>query len=158
MAKMANRTAERAGTSKAVYSRTPFASPYSRNSINIIIPGATPKETTSARESRTLPTSDDAFSILAMKPSRKSKRAAIPIIQEAMIMSPEKRKMMDKQPERRLKSVSRFGNCFHILILFLQTIKILNFPFGSQTGLPINSFGRSLDIFINFAPVCILRN
>ncbi len=41
-------------------------------STAVIIPGATPKETMSARESNSLPMVDFALSILAAKPSRKS--------------------------------------------------------------------------------------
>jgi hypothetical protein len=46
-------------------------------------PGATPKDTTSDKESNCFPISDEDFSSLATKPSRKSMTAAIKMQIEA---------------------------------------------------------------------------
>jgi len=55
-----------------------------RKNSNTIIAGATPKLTTSASESNCFPISDEACINRAIKPSRKSMRAAIPMNKEAI--------------------------------------------------------------------------
>ena len=80
----------------------------------IIIAGATPKLTTSARLSSSLPRSEYDFSNRATKPSKKSKIMAATISHEATIISPRAAKMTAMKPETRLRDVMKFGICFII--------------------------------------------
>ena len=83
----ANRSAEKTGIANAesrsnLYIQNSFHDKlYNRLSIklNSIIPGATPKLTTSANESSSFPMGENAFKSRAAKPSKKSKTAAMKI-------------------------------------------------------------------------------
>lgn len=75
-------------------------------------PGATPKLTTSARLSSSLPIAEYAFSRRAENPSRKSKIIAARISHEDVTMSPLAAKIIATKPETRLSDVIRFGICF----------------------------------------------
>jgi hypothetical protein len=74
--------------------------------------GATPKLTTSARLSSSLPISEYALSNLADKPSRKSKIIAKNISHDAVIRFPLAAKIIAMNPEARLRDVIKFGTCF----------------------------------------------
>jgi len=84
----------------------------SARSLNKINPGATPKLTTSARESSSFPIAEYALSSLAEKPSRKSKIIAARISQEAVTRSPFIIKIIETKPETRLSEVIKLGICF----------------------------------------------
>jgi hypothetical protein len=82
--------------------------------MNNAVAGATPKLTTSANESSSLPRGENVFRILAAIPSRKSKRAAM----ATQITTPSKLLLkaivIAIQPENRFRSVKIFGTCFLI--------------------------------------------
>ena len=76
--------------------------------------GATPKLTISARESRSFPIGEYAFSDLAARPSKKSKNAASNTkIRGATGLDEQ---ITAKQPQSRLQQVKVFGMCFLIPI------------------------------------------
>src|SRR6478672_8218360 len=96
-----------------------------------IIEGATPKLTTSLKESNCLPISEEALKSRARKPSRKSIMAAAnikrepcqifsgsttwvaPVASNVTIVSPVCRiNTIAMQPEIRFNNVKRFGICF----------------------------------------------
>jgi hypothetical protein len=77
--------------------------------LYIIIPGATPKLTTSARLSSSLPITEYAFSNLAENPSRKSKIIAASISHDAVTVSPVAAKMTAANPDVRLSEVIKLG-------------------------------------------------
>jgi hypothetical protein len=77
----------------------------------IIAAGATPKLTTSERESRTLPFSEVARRILAAVPSRKSKTAAIIMNNAAASRFLQNTNTMEINPEHKFIRVRRFGIC-----------------------------------------------
>ena len=74
--------------------------------------GATPKLTTSARESSSFPMSEYEFSNLAEKPSKKSKIMAATINHEAVKRLPFAAKTIAINPDARLSDVIKFGICF----------------------------------------------
>lgn len=73
--------------------------------------GATPKLTTSARESSSFPISEYDFSNLAENPSKKSKIMAATINHEAVKRLPFAAKIIAINPDTRLSDVMRFGIC-----------------------------------------------
>mgnify|MGYP001093111979 CR=1 FL=1 len=92
--------------------------------------GATPKLTMSARLSSSFPISEYAFSILAEKPSRKSKIIAASISQDAVERSPFEARITAIKPEIRFNEVMKFGICLMKVILFFdvdQSKIIINF-------------------------------
>ena len=84
--------------------------------VKMIIAGATPKETTSDRESNSLPIGETTFSIRAANPSRKSKTAAMMIQMEAISRLPFRAAIADRVPHTRFRQVSVLGMCFFILL------------------------------------------
>ena len=108
----------------------------SQSNLNRIHDGATPKETISARESRSLPMGENIFSALAASPSNRSNIAARPIkmLPKYICSAPYTQRHVGKpvpsarvmlvygcavriytiaiQPQNKLPSVSRFGKCF----------------------------------------------
>ena len=74
-------------------------------------PGATPKETTSDKESKSAPMGEWTLSSRAVKPSKKSKRPATKIISAALTGMFWVRNRMDRQPETRLPQVMALGIC-----------------------------------------------
>jgi hypothetical protein len=78
----------------------------------IIIPGATPKLTMSARLSSSFPIAEYALSNLADKPSRKSNIIAASISHEAVTRFPLAAKIIAINPDARLSDVIKFGKCF----------------------------------------------
>jgi hypothetical protein len=97
-----------------------------------IIPGATPKLTTSARLSSSFPIAEYDFSNLAEKPSRKSKIIAARISHEAVIIFPLAAKIIAINPAVRLSEVIKFGICFVMIIFIVSQVgsKIkINFVF-----------------------------
>jgi len=94
--------------------QVPFVAREEFRSWYKIIAGATPKLTTSARESSSLPISEYAFRSLAESPSRKSKIIATSMSQEAFTISPLRVKTMDMNPAVRLSDVMKFGICLII--------------------------------------------
>lgn len=74
--------------------------------------GATPKLTTSARLSSSLPISEYALSNLAENPSRKSNIIAARINHEAVIISPFPAKIIAINPDTRFSEVIKFGIYF----------------------------------------------
>jgi hypothetical protein len=92
----------------------PYADKESLSILYIISAGATPKLTTSARLSSSLPISEYAFSNLAEKPSRKSNIIAATISHEAVTLSPLAAKIIAINPADRLREVIKLGICFII--------------------------------------------
>jgi len=84
--------------------------------VNRIAPGATPNETTSARESSCFPISEYAFKSFAAKPSRKSKTAAAQIKMAAKTKCPSMAKIVATEPETRFSEVIKFG--IFLIIVF----------------------------------------
>lgn len=82
--------------------------------IKMMTPGRSPKDRISASESSCLPISDFTCSILAMKPSRKSKIAAIPIKMAPVLKLSAKANVIPIQPLNKFKQVIVFGICFLI--------------------------------------------
>ena len=78
----------------------------------MIIAGATPKLTISARLSSSFPNSEYALSNLADKPSRKSNIIAANIRHEAVTRFPFAAKIIAINPDARLSDVMKFGKCF----------------------------------------------
>ena len=93
----------------------------------MINPGATPKLTRSARLSSSLPNSEYAFKALAANPSRKSKTMAARINQEAVIKSPFRMKIIERNPEARLREVIRLGMCFNSSFSHYGKVKLILF-------------------------------
>jgi len=75
----------------------------------MIIPGATPNETTSARESSCLPNSLEIERIRAAKPSKKSQTKAIRINAIAKSILPAKQEVMLAIPQAKLEAVRKLG-------------------------------------------------
>lgn len=80
----------------------------------MIIEGATPKETISAKESSSFPMTEDTLSMRAANPSQKSKIADTIIHTDAASKFPFSAAMQDMHPETRFKHVNVFGMCFFI--------------------------------------------
>ena len=95
----------------------------------MIAAGATPKLTTSARESSSFPISEYAFSSLAVNPSRKSKIMAASINQEAFARSPLNAKMTEMNPAARFSDVMKLGICLNIDLLSEGNKIKINFLF-----------------------------
>ena len=74
-------------------------------------PGATPKETTSERESKSAPMGEWAWSRRAAKPSKKSKSPATKIMMAALTGMLWVRNKMERHPETRLPQVMALGMC-----------------------------------------------
>ena len=83
---------------------------------NTMVAGATPKVTSSASESSSLPIGDETCSKRALMPSKKSKTAPMIIHNSAISGFPPKANDVAMQPEMRLQQVIVFGICFLILI------------------------------------------
>ena len=82
-------------------------------------PGATPKDTTSDKESKSAPMGEWALSSRAVKPSRKSKRPAAKIMMAALTGMFMLRNRIERQPETRLPQVIVLGMCcLRFIILF----------------------------------------
>src|ERR1700748_669598 len=105
--------------------------------------GATPKETTSAKESRSLPKLELTFSALATKPSNTSINAASAInklpqciwslpntgLNSSLLIVVRKVgvssiKAIAIQPKKRLASVKILGKCFIIKINFFYRTRV----------------------------------
>ena len=100
---------------------------YSRtlSSENRIVAGATPKVTSSAKESSSFPMGDDTFNRRADIPSKKSNTAPITIQQSANLASPMKANVVAIHPEMRLQQVILLGICFLIPIVLVDQLSIL---------------------------------
>lgn len=83
-----------------------------------MVAGATPKVTSSASESSSLPIGDETCSRRALMPSKKSNTAPMIIHNNAIFGFPPKANDVAMQPETRLQQVIVFGICFLILISF----------------------------------------
>lgn len=82
---------------------------------NISVPGSTPKETISHKESNSLPISDVAFSNLADNPSIRSKNAAMNMNRMPIPgWLNRKMKIIPMKPETMFSAVRRFGMLFRI--------------------------------------------
>jgi hypothetical protein len=73
------------------------------------MPGASPKETKSAKESRSLPMGELMPIFLATNPSKKSNIMAMTSNNELHSMRPENARIMAKIPQRKLMEVIKFG-------------------------------------------------
>lgn len=78
--------------------------------------GATPKLTTSARESSSTPSFEDTPRARAVSPSKKSNPAATTIHQNAASKWWPKAMVMAMHPETRLRRVTILGICFLIIL------------------------------------------
>jgi hypothetical protein len=91
-----------------------------RNKTNTAEAGATPKLTTSANESSSLPRGEDTPKRRAEKPSKKSNTAAI----NTQITTPkkfsEKAIVRAMHPEKRFIMVNALGICFFIFKINLR--------------------------------------
>ena len=76
---------------------------------NMMIPGATPNVTISARESNCFPSSPILFSFLAKKPSKKSNIAPRKIKYGAISILPIKEDSIAKTPHIKFEAVNKFG-------------------------------------------------
>ncbi len=116
----------------------------------MIIAGATPKLTTSARESSSLPIAEYAFSNLAVNPSRKSNTIAASISHEAVIRLPFNTKIMEINPDIRLRDVIRLGRYFILRKLKRGSVKIkINFSNISKWVKFDSSLSLRMDKFLN---------
>ena len=98
---------------------------------NIIIPGATPNVTMSAKESSCLPISLETFNFLAKNPSKKSKTAPAKMANGARSILQANAKIMAIQPDTKLAAVNRLGtlniySCEKLISVLLNQPKLIN--------------------------------
>ena len=116
--KRARRKAAKAASKKLKYFNTGFLIILKTNK-----PGATPKVTTSASESRSLPIGLLTFNIRATVPSKKSNTVPKKIIILAYKIRPCSRKLMDKTPDSKFNIVMKLGkNLLSIIIILIFNV------------------------------------
>lgn len=92
--------------------------------VYVIMAGATPNETTSDRESSSLPISPLTFSMRATKPSKKSKTAEMIMQTAAASKLPLTDDIIDMQPDTRFRQVNVLGICFFKGILWVISYEL----------------------------------
>ena len=82
--------------------------------------GATPKVIRSAKLSNCLPNSPSTFSIRAIIPSKKSRKAPNRIKPPAMLRCPPTANKTASNPQNKLPKVNKLGMCFSIIMRYLS--------------------------------------